>query len=669
VNKVGYYVKASTLSKAKYTRREGTPGHYTYFYGPEKGEKKKTEDEGVKRPYKNVKEYVENSYALNNALRTGTRLGAKQQAQIDALDKAVAGSKLTENKRLNRFVVVRSSSLLKKMEKLDVGDVMEDPGYTSATGNKEKFDRAVDRMSDDTYLVLVDIMAPKGSAALGVKEYLGAMEGDAFFEDEYLFPREQKFRILKKTTEGQRIKFTVQALPTMNKALNLEPRAAVAPKHDTVKKGETSPWKAHRQLEGVALDTVSSRLLSLFLEIRKQWLHQKSEFHKASGTELFRLNGRIYINPSTGKPLTQKQWGEVLKSLDSSLRAIFKDQADVLVKRALLLGKILRGMEYESRKETDLSSIPAAQFQYPKEREWENARTFAEQHAAELITDIQSDARKKISTTILDSIKGKQTARQLETALFDKFADLNRDWRMIAETEMATNVNAGILIAEAQDREPGETVYMIGVTAGDACPDCVRLIKNKIVVLSDGPVASGRKKIDGEEYEVIWAGKNNIGRKSGSYWACTPLHPHCRCSWTRYYAEMKDLLGLGKAMKEEEDGGFRVDVDAATKSNVAFRKVIFTGPNAQLVLMSLKPGEDIGTEVHDNLDQFIRVEAGTGKALIGDKEHSLSDGIAVVVPAGSEHNIVAGRDGLKLYTVYTSNHHPKGKVEKTKEGK
>lgn len=506
----------------------------------------------VKKFGKSVKEYVQSLYDLNSALRTGTRLGAKQQAQIDALDEAIAGAKLTENKRLNRFVIVHTSSLLRKMEKLDVGDLMEDPGYTSATGNKEKFDRAVDRMSDDTYLVLVDIMAPKGSAALGVKEYLGAMEGDAFFEDEYLFPRDQKFRILKKTTEGRRIKFTVQVLPTMNKALNLEPRAAVASKHDHVKKGETSPWKAHRQLEGVALDTVSSRLLSLFLEIRKQWLHQKSEFHKASGTELFRLNGRIYINPSTGKPLTQKQWGEVLKSLDSSLRAIFKDQPDILVKRALLLGKILRGMEYESRKETDLSSIPASQFQYPKDPEWENARTFAEQHAAELITDIQSDARKKISTTILDSIKGKQTVRQLETALFDKFADLNRDWRMIAETEMATNVNAGILIAESQDREPGETVYMIGVTAGDACPDCVRLIKNKIVVLSDEPVASGRKKIDGEEYEVIWAGKNNIGRKSGAYWACTPLHPHCRCSWTRYYPEMKDLLGLGKAIEHFE---------------------------------------------------------------------------------------------------------------------
>ncbi|HWR66504.1 MAG TPA: cupin domain-containing protein [Bellilinea sp.] len=114
--------------------------------------------------------------------------------------------------------------------------------------------------------------------------------------------------------------------------------------------------------------------------------------------------------------------------------------------------------------------------------------------------------------------------------------------------------------------------------------------------------------------------------------------------------------------------GFHTDIEKDTVENEYFRKVLFTGPNSQLVVMALKPGEDIGMETHDKNDQFIRIEAGKGKAVMAGKEYPLKDGISVVVPAGTEHNIIntSKTESLKLYTVYSPAHHPDGTIHKTK---
>jgi mannose-6-phosphate isomerase-like protein (cupin superfamily) len=85
--------------------------------------------------------------------------------------------------------------------------------------------------------------------------------------------------------------------------------------------------------------------------------------------------------------------------------------------------------------------------------------------------------------------------------------------------------------------------------------------------------------------------------------------------------------------------GYGVNIEQATVENEYFRKVLFTGPKSQLVLMALQPGEDIGLEMHTDIDQFIRVEAGTGRAVIGGQQYDLEDGSAIVIPAGSEHNV------------------------------
>lgn len=114
--------------------------------------------------------------------------------------------------------------------------------------------------------------------------------------------------------------------------------------------------------------------------------------------------------------------------------------------------------------------------------------------------------------------------------------------------------------------------------------------------------------------------------------------------------------------------GFVQNIEKATLANDNFRKVLYTSKHSQLVLMSLAPSEEIGMEVHLDNDQFFRFEKGQGKCLIDGNEYHLTDGSAVVVPAGAQHNIINTSDSapLKLYTIYSPAHHKDGIVRVTK---
>lgn len=114
--------------------------------------------------------------------------------------------------------------------------------------------------------------------------------------------------------------------------------------------------------------------------------------------------------------------------------------------------------------------------------------------------------------------------------------------------------------------------------------------------------------------------------------------------------------------------GYVINIEKAAQENSDFRKVLYTTKNSQLVVMNLKPKEDIGEEVH-NLDQFIRIEKGLGTAILNGVEHSIGDGSAVVIPAGTKHNIInTSEDGeMKIYTIYSPANHRDGVVHATKE--
>jgi len=113
--------------------------------------------------------------------------------------------------------------------------------------------------------------------------------------------------------------------------------------------------------------------------------------------------------------------------------------------------------------------------------------------------------------------------------------------------------------------------------------------------------------------------------------------------------------------------GYIDNIEKATKRNEDFRRVLYTGANLQLVLMTLQPGEEIGEETHEDRDQFFRIEDGEGEIVIDGVRHKVEDDFAIVVPAGARHNLInTGREPLKLYTLYGPPEHRDGIVHHTK---
>jgi mannose-6-phosphate isomerase-like protein (cupin superfamily) len=118
----------------------------------------------------------------------------------------------------------------------------------------------------------------------------------------------------------------------------------------------------------------------------------------------------------------------------------------------------------------------------------------------------------------------------------------------------------------------------------------------------------------------------------------------------------------------ENMSGYSINIEEKTLAGNNFREVLYTTQRSQLVIMTLQAGEEIGTEHHEGHDQFIRVEAGTGVAILDGEEHQLEDGVAVVIPAGTEHNVIntSQTEALRLYTLYTPPEHPDGIVHASK---
>ena len=116
--------------------------------------------------------------------------------------------------------------------------------------------------------------------------------------------------------------------------------------------------------------------------------------------------------------------------------------------------------------------------------------------------------------------------------------------------------------------------------------------------------------------------------------------------------------------------GFNINIEQETLKNKNFRKVLYTGKHSQLVLMKLNPKEEIGMEMHKNVDQFIRIEKGSATAIIGKENHKtfkLKKEYFIIIPAGTYHNIInTGRSELKLYSIYSPPNHKPGTIQKNK---
>lgn len=115
--------------------------------------------------------------------------------------------------------------------------------------------------------------------------------------------------------------------------------------------------------------------------------------------------------------------------------------------------------------------------------------------------------------------------------------------------------------------------------------------------------------------------------------------------------------------------GFHSNIEADTLGNENFRRVLYSGSQMQLVLMTLKPSEEIGAEIHADNDQFFRFESGNGKVVVDSSEYAVTDGSAIIIPRGAKHNVIntSATEELKMYTIYAPPHHKDGIVRATKK--
>jgi len=160
------------------------------------------------------------------------------------------------------------------------------------------------------------------------------------------------------------------------------------------------------------------------------------------------------------------------------------------------------------------------------------------------------------------------------------------------------------------------------------------------------------------------------------YFFNTPMYnPDFGKQCPNQYVPYTDQVKAGAPIKLKDYGPepFVVNIEEATKQNNTYRTALWTGSHLQLTLMSLNVGEDIGLEVHPNLDQFIRIEEGQGLVKMGDSKNNLDfqrkvyDGFAFIIPAGKWHNLInTGDKPLKLYSIYAPPQHPRGTVHETK---
>jgi mannose-6-phosphate isomerase-like protein (cupin superfamily) len=167
-----------------------------------------------------------------------------------------------------------------------------------------------------------------------------------------------------------------------------------------------------------------------------------------------------------------------------------------------------------------------------------------------------------------------------------------------------------------------------------------------------------------ESYKVSHDTKNGA-HKAGSHDAKVAApKPLTRTGVTMQKVSEDKKPGAHTTVKK----GFVADIEEETKKNMDFRRVLYTGKNCQLVLMRLKPMEDIGMETHDDVDQFFRFEEGEGAVVIDGRKHAVKDGGGVIVPCGAEHNVIntSKTSDLKLYTIYSPPEHMDKVVRKTK---
>lgn len=318
---------------------------------------------------------------------------------------------------------------------------------------------------------------------------------------------------------------------------------------------EVSPFRSVRDLEQLSKDRVEKHLLRMYNMISERWLGMEK-----AKSDTFLLNGRIFLNPKTGRPLTNGQWAIIKKDILKTFGYIYSGEEERIALHALALGKVLKGMSVQDAVNLGYTSLRAqvndtmSKLTGPL---WQNHVAFAQQHAGEMIVNLTQSHYTKIHDTIQNAIIDRKSHRELKDDLFEQFGAMNRDWRRIAETEIGNSQNNGQLLTEIDRAQPDEQILMRGISSSGACPWCRSRVDQKVFALLPAPPDTGETvMVAGTPYTAIWPGKSNFGRKRANWWvAAGTQHPFCRCTWVKYIPGFEDLdaqirTGMEDALKE-----------------------------------------------------------------------------------------------------------------------
>lgn len=258
------------------------------------------------------------------------------------------------------------------------------------------------------------------------------------------------------------------------------------------------------------------------------------------------FKGRIQYSPRTGKPITESEWNKLEDIIIKYLRLEKKEINRKMASDGYWLGSILAGMEKEERISSSLSSIDIGEPEFKEvnfnDYDYDRIR-LSEQLSGIYIQNVNDRTRSKIQQIISDGSRQHSPNGKVWQNLWDLEQDVNRDWERVVRTEVPTNINNGLMTTLLRTSDE-EYTFVKGISAPGACKHCERLLNEKVFVLLEEPPKGGGDKvtIDGKEYTALWSGKSNFGRKPKNYWACFPLHPYGRCSFTEWYLELEQYL-------------------------------------------------------------------------------------------------------------------------------
>jgi hypothetical protein len=263
--------------------------------------------------------------------------------------------------------------------------------------------------------------------------------------------------------------------------------------------------------------------------------------------DLLIFKGRIQYNPNTGKPIKKAEWKKLEEAIVKYLK-IEKNQVEKkMVEDSFWLGNLIQRLDKEQRVKKKLDEF-GKKFdkrdfkEYGYNNQDMDMIEMAELECGIYIQNITERARNKISAIIINDIKQRKNKYEVFQDLWDQEEDINRDWDRVVRTETAINCNNGLFLSQLRSEPEEENIFMKGISSPDACPYCLDLVSEKIVVLKDTGKPGDKIRIEGVEYNVIYPGLSNYGRKPKDYIPAVTIHPYCRCTWERYYPELEKYI-------------------------------------------------------------------------------------------------------------------------------